>query len=144
MAPILRPTCFRDRLALETTLLKRPPCFRDHCALETAFLEVLRVVLLVNKERCLFRVMKGGADTGFRHVKPEEYTPRLLHFSGTRKQVEVREVSRKAGNLKHDDVFILDMGMKIYQWNGSASNKDERMKVRSKLLNTSTIKTPLY
>lgn len=73
--------------------------------------------------------MKGGAETGFRHVKPEEYTPRLLHFSGTRKHVEVREVSRKADSLKSEDVFILDLGNKIYQWNGSGSNKDERMKV---------------
>lgn len=76
-----------------------------------------------------FRVLKGGADTGFRHVKPEEYTPRLLHFSGTRRHVEVREVSRKPESLKQDDVFILDMGNKIYQWNGRGSNKDERMKV---------------
>ena len=36
--------------------------------------------------------MKGGADTGFRHVKPEEYQPRLLHFCGTRKNVVVKEV----------------------------------------------------
>ena len=37
--------------------------------------------------------MKGGADTGFRHVKPEEYQPRLLHFCGTRRNIEVKEVS---------------------------------------------------
>lgn len=73
-------------------------------------------------------IMKGGADTGFRIVKPEEYTPRLLHFSGTRKHVEVREVTRNKSSLKSDDVFILDQGLKIYQWNGSGSNKDERMK----------------
>jgi len=73
--------------------------------------------------------MKGGADTGFRQVKPEEYTPRLLHFSGTRRHVEVREVSRATGSLKSGDVFILDMGNNLFQWNGSGSNKDERMKV---------------
>ncbi|XP_052780665.1 gelsolin-like protein 2 [Mya arenaria] len=73
-------------------------------------------------------VMKGGAQTGFRHVKPEEYTPRLLHFSGTRKHVEVREVARNEASLKSGDVFILDMGNTIYQWSGSGSNKDERMK----------------
>ncbi|XP_045164503.1 gelsolin-like protein 2 [Mercenaria mercenaria] len=73
-------------------------------------------------------IMKGGADSGFRKVKPEEYTPRLLHFSGTRKHVEVREVARNKDLLKSDDVFILDLGLQIYQWNGSGSNKDERMK----------------
>ncbi|KAH3816577.1 gelsolin-like protein 2 [Dreissena polymorpha] len=73
-------------------------------------------------------VMKGGADTGFRHVKPEEYKPRLLHFSGNRQHVEVREVGRNKASLNSGDVFILDMGNTIYQWNGSGSNKDERMK----------------
>ncbi|XP_041379831.1 gelsolin-like protein 2, partial [Gigantopelta aegis] len=32
-------------------------------------------------------MLKGGADTGFRHVEPEKYKPRLLHFSGTQKNV---------------------------------------------------------
>lgn len=73
-------------------------------------------------------ILKGGADTGFRHVKPEEYTPRLFHFCGTRKHVEVREVPRNKSRLDSGDVFILDLGLQIYQWNGSGSNKDERMK----------------
>uniref|UniRef100_A0A2C9L767 Actin-modulator n=1 Tax=Biomphalaria glabrata TaxID=6526 RepID=A0A2C9L767_BIOGL len=30
--------------------------------------------------------------------------------------------------LKSDDVFILDLGKHIYQWNGRGSNKDERFK----------------
>lgn len=37
--------------------------------------------------------MQGGAETGFKHVLPEEYRPRLLHFSGKRK-IEVKEVSQ--------------------------------------------------
>ncbi|CAG5121225.1 unnamed protein product, partial [Candidula unifasciata] len=36
-------------------------------------------------------IMKGGADSGFRHVKPEEYKPRLLHVSGTKNCVTVTE-----------------------------------------------------
>ena len=31
--------------------------------------------------------------------------------------------------LNSDDVFIYDGGLKIYQWNGSGANKDERFKV---------------
>ena len=30
--------------------------------------------------------------------------------------------------LDSSDVFILDMGLKLYQWNGKAGNKDERYK----------------
>ncbi|WAR25840.1 GELS2-like protein [Mya arenaria] len=57
-------------------------------------------------------VMKGGAQTGFRHVKPEEYTPRLLHFSGTRKHVEVREVARNEASLKSGDAMLYLQGLR--------------------------------
>lgn len=72
--------------------------------------------------------MKGGADTGFRHVTPEEYKSRLLHFCGTRKHITVKEVPLKKEKLNPDDVFILDMGLTLYQWNGSGCNKDEKFK----------------
>ncbi|XP_011405971.1 PREDICTED: gelsolin-like protein 2 [Amphimedon queenslandica] len=73
-------------------------------------------------------LLEGGADSGFYHVKPEEYKPRLLHFHGVKKSIEVRErpLSKKA--LDDTDVFILDLGQKIYQWNGDGANKDERFK----------------
>lgn len=78
-------------------------------------------------------IMEGGAETGFRHVTPEEYTPRLLHFSGKRKHITVKEVPLTPGRLNSGDVFILDLGMTIYQWNGSGSNKDERFKAMAYL-----------
>jgi len=37
--------------------------------------------------------LEGGADTGFHHVEPEKYTPRLMHFSGKGKKVVVTQVS---------------------------------------------------
>jgi len=40
--------------------------------------------------RC--RLLEGGADTGFHHVEPEKYTPRLMHFSGVGKKVVVAQV----------------------------------------------------
>ncbi|BFZ08113.1 hypothetical protein BsWGS_11152 [Bradybaena similaris] len=72
--------------------------------------------------------MSGGAQSGFRHVQPEKYKPRLLHFSGLKKNIVVREVPLNKKQIKSDDVFILDLGTSIYQWNGSGSNKDERFK----------------
>ncbi|GFR87113.1 gelsolin [Elysia marginata] len=72
--------------------------------------------------------MKGGAKTGFRHVEPEKYKPRLLHFCGQRRHVDVKEVPLCKSRINSGDVFILDLGRKIYQWNGSGSNKDERFK----------------
>ncbi|XP_060079395.1 gelsolin-like protein 1 [Ylistrum balloti] len=70
----------------------------------------------------------GGADTGFRHVKPTAYTPKLFHLCGDRHKVVVKEIPRQKCRLDSGDVFILDLGLTIYQWNGSGSNKDEKMK----------------
>ena len=55
------------------------------------------------------------ADTGFRHVKPTEYTPRLLHFHGLKKKIAVKEVFLSRKSLDTTDVFILDLGLTIYQ-----------------------------
>ncbi|ESO95278.1 hypothetical protein LOTGIDRAFT_214936 [Lottia gigantea] len=73
-------------------------------------------------------ILEGGAETGFRHVKPEEYKSRLFHFHGDRKGVDVKEISRSKDALDSGDVFIMDAGLNIYQWNGKGSNKDERFK----------------
>lgn len=73
-------------------------------------------------------IMRGGADTGFRHVVPEEYTPRLLQFNGKGRHITVKEVPLNRAKLNPDDVFLLDMGLTIVQWNGEGANKDERFK----------------
>ncbi|XP_041348319.1 gelsolin-like protein 2 [Gigantopelta aegis] len=90
---------------------------------------------VMNHESQLFKnyfpsltYMKGGADSGFRHVKPEEYKPRLMQFEGKRKNVVVREVSLAKSSLNSDSVMLLDLGLQIYQWNGKTCNKDEKYK----------------
>ena len=80
-----------------------------------------------------FRILEGGAESGFRHVKPEEYRPRLLHFHGNKKSVAVKEIRRNRSLLDNTDVYILDMGLKLIQWNGSGCNMDEKMKVLQQL-----------
>ncbi|XP_069141091.1 gelsolin-like protein 2 isoform X2 [Argopecten irradians] len=71
-------------------------------------------------------IMKGGADTGFRRVLPEEYKTRLFKVCGLKKRISVLEVSPTTENLNPDDVFIVDMGLEVYQYNGPNANKDER------------------
>jgi len=39
------------------------------------------------------RLLDGGVDTGFNHVNPESYRPRLLHFKG-KKHIRVIEVEK--------------------------------------------------
>ena len=40
------------------------------------------------------------------------------------------QVALSKDRLNDDDVFILDLGRTIIQWNGRGANKDERFKVR--------------
>ena len=55
------------------------------------------------------------ADSGFRHVTPTEYKPRLFHFHGVRKKIEVKQVPLSRKSLDSSDVFILDLGLTLYQ-----------------------------
>jgi len=71
--------------------------------------------------------LEGGIETGFHHVKPEEYKPRLLHLKG-RKNVVVREVPLSRDSLNSGDVFILDAGLLIYQFNGAKASVNEKSK----------------
>jgi len=73
------------------------------------------------------QILSGGIESGFRHVKPTEYKPRLLHIKG-KKKIRVREVPLARDSLNNGDVFILDAGLKIYQLNGSKSAPAERAK----------------
>jgi len=73
-------------------------------------------------------LMKGGAATGFRHVTPTEYKSRLFQIVGERKKISVLEIPMKRGNVTSDDVFIFDLGLKLFQLNGSKANKDEKFR----------------
>jgi gelsolin len=53
-------------------------------------------------------ILKGGIETGFRHVKPDEYRTRLLHVKGKLSCVRVTEVALSASSLNSGDIFILD------------------------------------
>jgi gelsolin len=80
-------------------------------------------------------LMEGGAESGFHHVKPEQYTPRLMHFSGQGRKVIVSQVPASKSSLNSGDVYILDMGLKIYQWNGSGASVFEKNKAMEFLNN---------
>ncbi|OON18961.1 gelsolin repeat protein [Opisthorchis viverrini] len=73
--------------------------------------------------------LAGGYATGFRERKPEELPKRLLLCHGLdRRHVELTEVTFSRKSLNSNDVFILDLGTKAYQWNGQNASKDERFK----------------
>ncbi|KAJ3349343.1 hypothetical protein HDU91_006401 [Kappamyces sp. JEL0680] len=74
-------------------------------------------------------VAKGGVDSGFNHVGPKEYKPRLYHiFGNTAKNLSIRQVERSYKSLNDGDVFVLDKGLEIYQLNGNKSTGQEKNK----------------
>ncbi|XP_046844533.1 gelsolin-like protein 2 [Xenia sp. Carnegie-2017] len=92
---------------------------------------------VMNHESDLFKsyfehitLLKGGFQSGFRHVKPEEYELRLLQVKGDKKKVTIKEVPPYKSVLEKSsgDVFIIDNGLEIIQWNGEGCNKDEKFK----------------
>merc|ERR1711974_383952 len=71
-------------------------------------------------------ILDGGVDSGFNHVEPESYQPRLLHIKGVKKNIRARQVALSCDSLNSGDVFILDNGLTVYQWNGSSSGIFEK------------------
>jgi len=71
--------------------------------------------------------MEGGIESGFKHVGPKEYKPRMYQVKG-KKNVRMIQVDMHRMSLNSGDVFILDAGLNIYQWQGKASGPTERMK----------------
>ncbi|NXJ73963.1 VILI protein, partial [Trogon melanurus] len=71
---------------------------------------------------------KGGVASGMKHVETNTYNiQRLLHVKGKKNVIAVEvEVSWKSFN--RGDVFLLDLGQLIVQWNGPESNRNERLK----------------
>jgi len=73
------------------------------------------------------RLLSGGVASGFNHVEPEAYKPRLLWLKG-KKRVRVQQVEMLISKLNTGDVFILDAGENIYQFQGKACGLKERSK----------------
>jgi len=70
--------------------------------------------------------MEGGADTGFRHVEPRQYKIRLLQVFGKGANLQIRQVPLSKKSLNSDDVFILDAGTTVWQFNGNNASPFEK------------------
>ncbi|KAI3370212.1 hypothetical protein L3Q82_024994 [Scortum barcoo] len=71
---------------------------------------------------------KGGVASGMRHVEINTYdVKRLLHVKGN-KRVIAKEVEMSWASFNLGDVFLLDTGKIIVQWNGPKSNRQEKLK----------------
>ncbi|XP_034544371.1 advillin [Notolabrus celidotus] len=71
---------------------------------------------------------KGGVASGMKHVETNTYdVKRLLHVKG-KKRVTANEVEMSWKSFNLGDVFLLDIGKTIVQWNGPKSNRQEKLK----------------
>ncbi|NXB88091.1 VILI protein, partial [Vidua chalybeata] len=71
---------------------------------------------------------KGGVASGMKHVETNTYhVQRLLHVKG-KKNVVAGEVEMSWKSFNRGDVFLLDLGQLIIQWNGPESNRNERLR----------------
>jgi len=73
------------------------------------------------------RYLEGGVATGFKHVDRDAFPTRLLHVKG-RRNVRVLQVPLAAESMNSGDIFILDAGRTIFQWNGKGSSNLEKTK----------------
>ncbi|XP_073069463.1 advillin isoform X3 [Manis javanica] len=71
---------------------------------------------------------KGGVASGMKHVETNTYdVKRLLHVKGKR-NIRATEVEMNWDSFNRGDVFLLDLGKAIIQWNGPDSNRGECLK----------------
>ncbi|KAL2081533.1 hypothetical protein ACEWY4_023386 [Coilia grayii] len=71
---------------------------------------------------------KGGVASGMKQVETNTYNiRRLLHVKG-KKNVVAGEVDMSWNSFNKGDVFLLDLGSLVIQWNGPKCNHMERLK----------------
>uniref|UniRef100_A0A8C6S177 Advillin n=1 Tax=Nannospalax galili TaxID=1026970 RepID=A0A8C6S177_NANGA len=71
---------------------------------------------------------KGGIASGMKHMETNTYdVKRLLHVKGKR-NISATEVEVSWDSFNRGDVFLLDLGKVLIQWNGPESNSGERLK----------------
>lgn len=70
--------------------------------------------------------LDGGVDSGFKKAEADSYSPRLLQMAKIGGVVRVLQVPLSSASLNDGDVFILDGGMEIFQFNGTGSDVFER------------------
>ena len=74
----------------------------------------------------LLTILQGGVDPDYYSEVTKKYKYRLFHIRGVGTNVQSREVPIARQYLDSTDVFILDTGIKLYNWRGRASNSFEK------------------
>lgn len=67
--------------------------------------------------------MEGGCATGFRHVERGKYESRLFLVKKIGRRTEIKQIPMRYKLLNSGDVYIMDVGLTIYQFNGQHASK---------------------
>ncbi|KAF1745468.1 hypothetical protein MXB_5011 [Myxobolus squamalis] len=72
-------------------------------------------------------ILKGGCDTGFKSGAKEKEEPKLFHISGDKKCIKEEQISFRRNNITEDDVFIIDLGEKVYQTKEDTQKREKSL-----------------
>ena len=72
-------------------------------------------------------IMKGGIEEEEEEKeKTEKYQPRLFHISSKGSNVKSKQIPINKKNINSEDVYLFDLGLKVFNWRGNASNGFEK------------------
>ena len=74
-----------------------------------------------------FTIMKGGIDSKFKDSDVKGYHPKLFHVHGKGNTVHSHEYPISEKYMNSQDVFVLDAGLRIYDWRGKTSTGFEKL-----------------
>jgi gelsolin len=77
------------------------------------------------------RYLDGGIESGFNHVEDEVHEPTLLQVKGIKGALILKQIKLRRDYMNSGDVFLLDLGEKIFQWNGKEANSHEKLKAKA-------------
>eukprot|EP00929_Paragymnodinium_shiwhaense_P009723 TRINITY_DN113_c0_g2_i1.p1 TRINITY_DN113_c0_g2~~TRINITY_DN113_c0_g2_i1.p1 ORF type:complete len:249 (-),score=69.94 TRINITY_DN113_c0_g2_i1:184-930(-) len=70
--------------------------------------------------------LEGGIDSGFKHVVPEGYDPKLFVVRRVKGKTTVVQAPLKKTIINESDCFVLDAADKIYVYDGSSASPFEK------------------
>ena len=71
-------------------------------------------------------IMKGGIDEDEEKEKTEKYQPRLFHIRSIGSNVKSKQVPINKNSINSGDVYLFDLGLKLFNWRGNKSNGFEK------------------
>lgn len=82
--------------------------------------------------------MDGGIESGFNHVVEGAYVPQLFQIKKLKKTIKCTMVPCTRASLNHSDCFVLDLGKRIYSWQGDTASPFEKAKCATVAANMSS------